>query len=863
MLELRITLNIVLGYILGIIMGLYCKISIVFFYMIIFSIFQVTHFLKRRSNYIEKRKFKIFSLRRYSRYLKIIFTKRVIIIIVISSIIANSVVLFQNSKYKNLYKELDGKEVKCRCIVVSNAMEKEYKNIYKVRVISVNSIKKKYEDTYLYVSVKKNLKNVIDSNLKYGQELMIKGIFIEPEIRRNYKGFDYKEYLKTMKVYGTIELRDAERLKEKSINSFFVYVNNLGIKIKNNVKNIFKGDELGVFLGIVLGDKSNISKDTVEDFSNSDISHILAVSGMHLAYVIFVFRWLFTNIVGRKYGNIFTSFVIFIYMFITGFTPSVVRAGVTGLIFLLSENFKMRSDTWENMATSMLVMLIYNPFLIKSTSLLLSYAGTIGIILNNKILLEVNKIYWKNIEKKLSRRKITFIKSIIKIRNNKIFIKIEESIILTVSVYLTMLPIMMLIFNKCVFLSIFIAIIVGFVAVPAVVLGILIVIINLFKINIILDALVLIEKFLISIIINLSKFGSDMIFNNINVITPNFLEISIYYITLFIVMCLLNISSKKKLNQSCIRVKNLINLLKYRLNQSKNKLIISIFILVFVFSIIKIIPTSLKVHFIDVGQGDSTLVITPHNKKILIDGGGSSDENFDVGKNTLIPYLLDRRINQIDYILISHFDNDHIGGILTLMSDLKVGKVIVSKQAEDSHNYQEFKKIVREKNIDVMVVKKGDVLKIEEDIKINILWPREEQIKQNVLNNNSIVAKFCYKNFSILFTGDIEEIAENEILKDYEKNENILKSDILKVAHHGSKTSSTKRFIEAVSPGVALIGVGKNNNFGHPSESILELLKSKSVKIYRTDENGEITIEKSFFRKEIIIFATKNSCKQI
>lgn len=130
---------------------------------------------------------------------------------------------------------------------------------------------------------------------------------------------------------------------------------------------------------------------------------------------------------------------------------------------------------------------------------------------------------------------------------------------------------------------------------------------------------------------------------------------------------------------------------------------------------------------------------------------------------------------------------------------------------------------------------------IEEDLKIQILWPKVEPIGENILNNNSIVAKLNYKSFSMLFTGDIEEVAERQILKEY-SDTNILKSTVLKVAHHGSKTSSTDEFIESVNPKIALIGVGKNNLFGHPNEDVIKRLEKYNNKIYRTDLNGEITI---------------------
>lgn len=126
-------------------------------------------------------------------------------------------------------------------------------------------------------------------------------------------------------------------------------------------------------------------------------------------------------------------------------------------------------------------------------------------------------------------------------------------------------------------------------------------------------------------------------------------------------------------------------------------------------------------------------------------------------------------------------------------------------------------------------------------MKIQIIWPKLEQIKENVLNNNSIVAKLVYKNFSMLFTGDIEEVTEKQILEEY-KNSNILRANVLKVAHHGSKTSSTQSFLEKVKPQIALIGVGKNNTFGHPNLEVLKRIQNLNCKIYRTDEMGEISL---------------------
>lgn len=165
------------------------------------------------------------------------------------------------------------------------------------------------------------------------------------------------------------------------------------------------------------------------------------------------------------------------------------------------------------------------------------------------------------------------------------------------------------------------------------------------------------------------------------------------------------------------------------------------------------------------------------------------------------------------------------GSILYLLEEIKVKKVIIGKQFENYENYKEFIKIVKQKNIKVQVVEMGQRINIEKDIYIDVLWPNSKKmISENSINNNSLVCKMVYKNVSVLFTGDIEQVAEKAIIEEFKKT-NILKSTILKVAHHGSKSSSTEQFIDAVTPKIALIGVGKNNTFGHPNMEILERLK--------------------------------------
>ena len=157
------------------------------------------------------------------------------------------------------------------------------------------------------------------------------------------------------------------------------------------------------------------------------------------------------------------------------------------------------------------------------------------------------------------------------------------------------------------------------------------------------------------------------------------------------------------------------------------------------------------------------------------------------------------------------------------MKNLKVKNIIISMQGKESENLNNFKEIVTKNKINVVVVKKGDYVKIDKFTYFEILFPEESLISENILNNNSMVAKFYCLGFTMLFTGDIEEIAEKRLIELYGKNKK-LEAIVIKVAHHGSKSSSISEFLKLVKPKLAFIGVGENNNFGHPNRGVLDRL---------------------------------------
>ena len=795
---------IVIGYIIGIIWGLYLQTSIVPFYFLLLIIYIIIKLP------YHKKKFRIFSIKRYFRYIKLIFKLNIILTIIISSFISNIIIKYKNSKYDNLYKGIENLEV--IGIVVGNKIEKEYYNRYKIKVING-----KFKNTYLYINSKEEL--------EYGDKINVNGEFIEPSKARNYKGFDYKEYLKTLKIYGTIKVKNIRVLEKGKANVLMQISNKTFLKIKNIIKSAYSEKMSKIIIGIMLGNTDEIDEETKQDFSNSNISHVLAVSGMHISYIIILVTNSTEKLLGKRNSKIIASIVLVIYMFITGFSVSVVRACIMGILSCMSFIVYRKSNTLNNISISALIILIDNPYSLISLSFLLTYGGTLGIIYFEPI---VEKIF-KGIKIRNRKWKYIFLKIQRKCKN------IIEVMSVSISAQIIIAPIMALNFNSVgigfILTNLMLSYIIGIIVMG----GFIQILISMISIN----AGVAIAK-----IIEIPVYGIILIskinFGNFKIVTPDLYQVIVYYIVVFLFRFLYQIFHSKNCNQTQKRVKNTIYLVRYKLRPYFSKIAIVFLLIISLLCGFKKIPRDLKIYFIDVGQGDSTLIVTPSNKTILIDGGGS--KTYDVGKNTLEPYLLDRKIKKIDYAIISHYDQDHCDGVLYILQNMKVENVIIGKQIKDSDNYNKFIRIVEEKGINVHIVSDGKRLNIEKNLYFDILWPdMGNKINENVLNNNSLICKLVYKKFSILFTGDIEEIAEKAILKKY-KDSKLLKSTILKVAHHGSKTSSSKEFISAVNPQIALIGVGSNNKFGHPSDITIENLKSINCKLYRTDKDGEISI---------------------
>lgn len=769
--------------------------------------------------------------------------KRLIFIFTLISIFA---FMYMNYCEKSYDETPENAELEIQAEIVSLKIKGEYKDKY--------IVKSKYgKRFYLYVNTKKEF--------DYGDIVEVKGIFSKVNKATNEYCFDYREFLKQKKIDGNIMASKVNLLRK---NSMLCKISNAKIKLNNYIDENYSDTASGFLKTLLLGETNEIEKEIKEDFTKANISHILAISGMHISIIILVIKNIMQILkFDKRLEKIFLNLLIICYIFFIDYPISAIRVAITQVILLITFFTNRKSNFYNTISITLFIILLLNPYNIESTAMQLSFGGICGIYLFYKFIKKmffykfcIQKKTVKEISKENTKENRNIRKNIknicqILIKNNKLNQIVIDSLCLNISVQIFIFPIVWYKFNFISITSFIPSILISLFIFPILILGYLsfseIFIQKFISIGIISK----INNFIILKMLNLVSILSKIPLLSIYLKRPNKIFIVSYYVVLILCIKVIQkdklaellhiwrIKSGKVPIKQCIRVKFKKN------NDFKRIVLIVILNIVIIFQSFvqdNFLKNGVEIYFLDVGQGDSTIIRTAKNKTIVIDGGEGEKSGFDYGKNVLFPFLINKGARKIDFLIFSHFDSDHCGGLIYLLENIKVDKILIGKQFEKNENLEYIVNLANKKHVKIIELQAGNKINIEKESSLEILWPSEaEKITENAINNNSLVCKFVCKNFSMLLTGDIESIAEEKLIEKY-KNTNRLNANILKIAHHGSKTSSNQEFLNEVNPKIALIGVGRKNKFGHPNQEVLERLKEKGIQIYRTDQNGEIQI---------------------
>ncbi len=636
-----------------------------------------------------------------------------------------------------------------------------------------------------------------DCPYEYGDVLKIKGKLEKPTGKNNFGEFDYELYLAREKIFAYLNIwqeKDIQKIGEDDSNFLVSFSLSARNKIKDITKLTLPPPYSYLLIGMLLGEKGFITPNLKEVFTDAGIMHVLAVSGLHVGIIAMaLLAFLSILRLPKKLKLLILILILIMYASITGFRPSVLRATIMFILLIGGKLINRSRNLNTSLFFAAFVILLSNPLILYDAGFLLSFIVTFSIINLSPILQGLF---------------------------SKIVVWIKNPLAVSTAAWIGLFPLSAYFFTKVSIISIVSNIFIVPLTGIAVILGFLTFFIGM--VSIYLAAIIAnINYLVLNLITLIAKLFSSLPFAFVYVAQPSIMVIILYYLTVFFIV---EMFYKKTLSQ--------------KIKKKAVLIVLSVALLLIIIQVFY--PTdNLKVNFINVGQGDCILIEAPNKINILIDGGGTPQSAFDVGSKIVIPYLRRKGINEIDLLILTHPHLDHLEGLLPVLKEFKVGMVLDSGLLCDISAYKEFISLIQKKGIPYHKAKAGDNFIFSNNLEIFLLNPLYDSdfYDESDFNNASIVVKLFYKNADFLFTGDIEEAAEKKLLV----WENILQSDILKVGHHGSTTSTNLEFLDKVDPSIAVITVGKNH-FGHPSQKIIERLEDKNIQIYRTDEDGTIII---------------------
>ena len=647
--------------------------------------------------------------------------------------------------------------------------------------------------------------------------------------------FDYEKYFGRQGILASgFIANDAQIivLRKNSAGKIKLHLETFRAYLREVIFNNSPSPQREIIAAMTIGDKKAIPEAIREIFNKTGTSHILAISGLHVGLVA-ASAFFLTAILLKSSEYLMLRFIIIkiaaasafvfilFYALIAGMGVTVVRATLMASIFLIALIIGKQKDIYNTLALAGLIILIISPDALFDISFQLSFLAVLSIIY---------------IVPRIPRP--SFIDSPtlplpIAAISRYLYISTAVCIAATIGT----LPLIVSYFNR---VSL-VAVIANLIIVPL--LGIMVLtlamacVFSAFFSAAFAGLFIKAASFFVGLSVALIEKLASLPWSSFNFIKPILPEIVLFYVFIFLLLQLIVFLNKKELGYNfCMRHPAA---LKYSI----------IMVLVFfagdaLYLVLKDrFSDNLRITTIDVGQGSSLLIELPGGKKMLIDGGGRADGDFDIGKLVLAPYFYHRRIIKIDTIALTHPHPDHLQGLIHIAENFRVGEVWTTGLRTNDDLFQKWERILERKKINkINMSAQTPPIKIN-NIDLEIFWPLKPQgtfIDSSAyvaINDSSLVLKLKYKNVSILVTGDISSAVEQSLIKSNRE----LQSSILIVPHHGSNDSSSYDFIRKVACRYAVISSGRGNVFKHPHPLTIARYEAAGVHIFRTDRDGAIT----------------------
>ncbi len=633
---------------------------------------------------------------------------------------------------------------------------------------------------------------------------------------RNKGGFNERKYYYELGIAGRfIKENDDETfiISKRDIVSTGLY--RLKCHCINILDKITSAKYSGIYKGILLGDKSDIESDTRSLYKMAGISHLLAISGLHISLIgYFVYRTL-RKIMGLYPSGIFTFTIILCYVNMIGENISAKRAIIMFGVSLLAKLIGRTYDILSALTLAFIIIIYTNPLAIFNSGMLLSFGAILGIILLHTPLMRFIKINNKLISSFLASEMI-----------NTIIRPISAYFYYEISMYSSVINIIIIPFMGIIVVCGILGIIIGSVSVH---LG---------------SSVIWIGCRVLQFYDFVCRLFLKMPYATRIVGIPGNLRLMIYFGLLIIAVIILHIYLNRNdeiyNNDNECNIVNCGEIDTFKVRNIKRISVCMVLILLNVILLSNNVK-GVRINMLDVGQGDSICINNAGNT-LLVDAGSSSEK--DITKYTILPFLKASGIECVDYLIMTHSDMDHINGMNDLMEYKYNGRnyvknIIVPKINETvvDKNYRNIISKAEKEKINVIYLGKGDIIRMK-GLQIRCLWPEDDR----KLDKNDLSLTFYLSvsesDFRMLFTGDLGMEGEKMLIKSGISD----KVNVLKTGHHGSNNSSSAEFLKVLLPEVSIISCGVNNRYGHPGQDALKRLKNIASDIYVTKDTGEIDI---------------------
>lgn len=718
--------------------------------------------------------------------------------------------------------------------------------------------------------------------LRPGDRLCFQGRLRSIRNFNNPGRFDYRRYMAFKQVWATSYVR-ADRivvLEKSAATRITRRIEKIRQRIAALIESTTQVPVAGVLKALLVGDRTGITAEIRDAFNRAGAGHLLAISGLHIGIVagaaFFFFQWLLSNIRPllwrawtRKGAALLALLPVFFYALISGLSPSSQRAAVMVTVFLMTFLFNRDQDAMNTLAVAALVILVVYPPALFSISFQLSFSAVLAIIYGFAC---------------LKARGAAAARPTVLSRRFAIGRKLASFGLVSVFAIGGTLPLVMLYFNQVSLVGLLANIIlvplIGFGVVP---LGL----VAVFIFPVWLAGAIWCLKGcagMLVIALDIVRFFADLPFAAVKTVTPSWFEIGCYYLLGWALLRLIRTDPddtakrgetvqsgpdfwqkfrRAATGNAKAKVRGLLGMListagihlRRAVSAVGTRKFAGLVVLVSLVAVAgdagywlheRFRHSDLRVTVIDVGQGSAALVELPRGYNLLIDGGGYSDNTaFDMGARVVAPFLWYKKIRTIDTLVLSHPNSDHLNGLLYIARYFHVKNVWLNGEAADTQGYRRFRQIIAAKRIQAPVFKELPRRRVINGVDLSILYPRRNFLSSKTArkwrneNNNSLVAKIAYGSISFLFPGDIEKAAEKDIVG---LAGGKLASTVLLAPHHGSKSSSTRAFLQGVRPRIVVISCGWKNRFGFPHSSVLQRYRRQGCRIFRTDRQGAVCI---------------------